>query len=331
MAAMLVTLIVCVCLLPFSALAQTTHVVGGNMGWVIPTGDAGAYTTWAATRTFTVGDKLLFNYAAGQHDVAQSSKAAYDACNASLPIISTTMAAPATITLTMAGENYFFCTIGTHCALGQKLSINVSSAVSSPSPAPVPNAASPTPPPSRKVGAPVPSADSPSPVTAPAPGPSTETPMTYTVGDSMGWTVPPGGEAAYTTWASGKNFLVGDTLVFPFTTGSHDVAEVTKTAYGSCSSSNSISNQPTGPARITLTAPGEHFYICTVGSHCSSGQKLAINVTGAGAIPPSTPNLSSPSPAGSNPSPNPGNYASSTSVSGLSAVVLSLIVAYMLH
>lgn len=33
------------------------------------------------------------------------------------------------------------------------------------------------------------------------------------VGDSIGWTVPQGGGAqAYITWASGKNFMVGDTL-----------------------------------------------------------------------------------------------------------------------
>uniref|UniRef100_A0A7N0UIF8 Phytocyanin domain-containing protein n=1 Tax=Kalanchoe fedtschenkoi TaxID=63787 RepID=A0A7N0UIF8_KALFE len=347
----LATIIMGVALLPASAVAQTSHVVGGNMGWVIPLGDAGAYATWASTRAFAVGDKLVFNYAAGQHDVAHSSKAAYDACNASLPIISTTMAAPATITLTAAGENYFFCTIGRHCALGQKLAINVSSAsASSPSPSPtaapapetgagsptqVPVAA-PTPALPRKVGAPVPSADSPSPVTAPAPS-TDRAPMSYIVGDSMGWTVPPGGEAAYTTWASDKTFSVGDVLVFNFTTGRHDVAEVTKTEYGSCSSSNPISKQTTGPARITLTAPGEHFYICTFNGHCSLGQKLAINVTGAGspaptsgALPPSTPNLNSPSPAGSTPSENPGNFASSTSVSGLSVAILSIIVAYMI-
>jgi hypothetical protein len=34
----------------------------------------------------------------------------------------------------------------------------------------------------------------------------------YVVGDNDGWTVPQAGAQAYITWASGKNFMVGDTL-----------------------------------------------------------------------------------------------------------------------
>ena len=37
-------------------------------------------------------------------------------------------------------------------------------------------------------------------------------PATYTVGDSMGWTVPPNSSVSYATWASGKTFKVGDIL-----------------------------------------------------------------------------------------------------------------------
>lgn len=40
------------------AAAQTVHVVGDSMGWTIPTGGAGAYDTWAATKSFFVGDVL---------------------------------------------------------------------------------------------------------------------------------------------------------------------------------------------------------------------------------------------------------------------------------
>lgn len=35
---------------------------------------------------------------------------------------------------------------------------------------------------------------------------------TYEVLDSLGWTIPPGGAVAYTTWAANKKFTVGDTL-----------------------------------------------------------------------------------------------------------------------
>jgi len=34
----------------------------------------------------------------------------------------------------------------------------------------------------------------------------------HVVGDSIGWTIPSGGAATYTAWASGKTFVVGDTL-----------------------------------------------------------------------------------------------------------------------
>ncbi|RZB42275.1 hypothetical protein D0Y65_053025 [Glycine soja] len=38
--------------------AQTRHVVGDAMGWIIPPGGATTYTTWASNKTFTVGDTL---------------------------------------------------------------------------------------------------------------------------------------------------------------------------------------------------------------------------------------------------------------------------------
>ena len=34
----------------------------------------------------------------------------------------------------------------------------------------------------------------------------------HVVGDGIGWTIPTNGAAAYTNWASGKNFAVGDIL-----------------------------------------------------------------------------------------------------------------------
>ncbi|KAJ0515361.1 putative Phytocyanin domain, cupredoxin [Helianthus annuus] len=34
----------------------------------------------------------------------------------------------------------------------------------------------------------------------------------HVVGDALGWTIPPNGAAAYTTWASQQTFRVGDTL-----------------------------------------------------------------------------------------------------------------------
>lgn len=35
---------------------------------------------------------------------------------------------------------------------------------------------------------------------------------TYTVGDDLGWTIPPAGSVAYSTWANAKRFQIGDTI-----------------------------------------------------------------------------------------------------------------------
>ncbi|MFS7991428.1 putative Blue (type 1) copper binding protein [Helianthus anomalus] len=82
--------------------------------------------------------------------------------------------------------------------------------------------------------------------------------------------------------------------VFNFTTGFHNVAEVSQAAYGPCTTANPISTITTGPATVTLTAAGPHYYICTVGTHCQIGQKLSINVSAATAAPPTTPPPASP-------------------------------------
>nr|CAD1826315.1 unnamed protein product [Ananas comosus var. bracteatus] len=120
---------------------------------------------------------------------------------------------------------------------------------------------------------------------------------TYTVGDSQGWTF----NVNYSTWASDKKFVVGDKLVFNYQTGQHTVAEVSSSDYNSCSSSNPISTNTTGPTTITLATAGSHYYICTKTGHCSAGMKLAVNVaasspsTPTSPTTPSTPTAPSPS------------------------------------
>ncbi|KAK9138025.1 hypothetical protein Sjap_008619 [Stephania japonica] len=58
----------------------------------------------------------------------------------------------------------------------------------------------------------------------------------------------------------------------------HDVVEVMKEAFDSCSVNNTISLHLNGPARIKLNNTGNHYFICTFNGHCSAGQKLAISV-----------------------------------------------------
>jgi len=151
----------------------------------------------------------VFNFTSGQHDVAKVTKSAYDACNGASTVFTLT-SGPASVVLNETGEQHYICTFGTHCSLGQKLTINVvNRASATPSPAPSPSRSG-SPPTATPVPAPT---QAPAPTTVPAPAPAPTTgPVTFTVGDSLGWTVPTNGAAAYTSWASGKTFKVGDTL-----------------------------------------------------------------------------------------------------------------------
>lgn len=119
----------------------------------------------------------VFNFTTGEQDVARVSKEAFFTCNSTDPI-ALYKDGPANITLNSTGEYFFIGTLDNHCVLGQRLALNVT--------------ASPGPPPS-------------------AAAPRTK-PENYTVGDRLGWLVPPLGEIAYLTWAYNKTFIVGDTL-----------------------------------------------------------------------------------------------------------------------
>ncbi|KAL9151305.1 hypothetical protein ABFS82_11G044000 [Erythranthe guttata] len=163
--------------------AAATYVVGDASGWMVPTGGPATYTTWASQYVFRVGDVLVFNFGTGIHDVARVTKDAFDTCTSTNPIAFTTVG-PASFTLNSTGPDYYTCTFGQHCSLGQKLSINVlpaSSTTTTPTPSPAPLVAPtpPTPSPAPLV-APTPAmpSPSPSPESSPSPAPSgtTDTP-----------------------------------------------------------------------------------------------------------------------------------------------------------
>ncbi|XP_057969638.1 cucumber peeling cupredoxin-like [Malania oleifera] len=134
---------------------------------------------------------------------------------------------------------------------------------------------------------------------------SAEAQTVHVVGDSLGWDVPQNGATAYTNWASTRKFTVRDILTFNFTTNQHDVQEVAKASYDACTSSNAIGNLiTTGPANVTLSTAGEHYYICTIGQHCQRGQKLTVNVLAADGTPSPA---SSPPPSTTPATPSPGS------------------------
>ncbi|XP_047325897.1 blue copper protein-like isoform X2 [Impatiens glandulifera] len=133
------------------------------------------------------------------------------------------------------------------------------------------------------------------------------TAVTYTVGDNLGWTVPPSPNT-YPSWASPITFRVGDILVFNFASGAHDVATVTKQAIDSCNTNSPITMQTIAPVAFSLNNIGEIHFICTFGSHCSLGQKFSINVTSAAPAPgapspPTTPVPAAPMPPTTTPMP----------------------------
>ncbi|PIA57013.1 hypothetical protein AQUCO_00600023v1 [Aquilegia coerulea] len=160
---------------------------------------------------------------------------------------------------------------------------------------------------------------------------------THVVLDNLGWIIP-SSNGAYSTWATSNDFEIGDVLVFKFATGQHDVAEVTKANYDSCNSASPLLSQTNGPANVTLQTSGDHYYICTFGTHCRMGQKLAITVESSSDSPPPSNTPSAPSqPSGPSPprgsttpsGPSPPNSASSVTVGGLISVLLSTAIAFL--
>ncbi|KAL6331203.1 hypothetical protein AAG906_009631 [Vitis piasezkii] len=147
---------------------------------------------------------------------------------------------------------------------------------------------------------------------------------TYVVGSELSWRVPPN-TTAYSTWASAYTFRVGDTLVFNFTTGSHDVAKVTKEAFNACNSSSPLTMLNTGPANYTLNSTGENYFFCAVGSHCSQGQKLSISVSASSSESPASPpgTTSTPSP------PPPPSCAPSLAAATFSVIFMSIATGFL--
>ncbi|XP_031106562.1 blue copper protein-like [Ipomoea triloba] len=87
------------------------------------------------------------------------------------------------------------------------------------------------------------------------------------------------------SWASSETFTVGDNLIFTYSP-MHDVNEVSKTGYDSCTSANPLSTNSGGNTVVPLTAAGKRYFICGTMGHCSMGMKLQVNVLAAAAPPP---------------------------------------------
>ncbi|URE25267.1 Early nodulin-like protein [Musa troglodytarum] len=131
----------------------------------------------------------------------------------------------------------------------------------------------------------------------------------------------------YTQWVSGKTFRAGDTLTFNYTS-SHDVVEVSSSAYATCNATGPVSKSATGNTLVVLGAPGKRYFICGVAGHCTTGMKIEIDVVTASSPSPSVSPAAPTPPAASPPAPStapPGRTRTTAKVAfGVALMVFAL-------
>ncbi|XP_047951174.1 mavicyanin-like [Salvia hispanica] len=129
------------------------HKVGESAGWTtIANVD---YKQWAISKSFQVGDIIVFEYNSQFHNVMRVTHAEYKSCNVSSPITTHTSGNDS-IVIDTHGHHFFVCGAPGHCQAGQKVDINVPRAPSVAAPSPL-GSASATPAPPLAPGAPPPS------------------------------------------------------------------------------------------------------------------------------------------------------------------------------
>ncbi|OMO70469.1 Plastocyanin-like protein [Corchorus olitorius] len=106
--------------LPTIAMA-TTYIVGDSSGWTINFD----YQAWAKDKVFYVGDKLVFQYPQGVHNVFKVNGTAFQNCTIP-PANQALTSGNDTIVLATPGRKWYICGVANHCSdYGQKLAITV--------------------------------------------------------------------------------------------------------------------------------------------------------------------------------------------------------------
>uniref|UniRef100_A0A7C9DGI0 Phytocyanin domain-containing protein n=1 Tax=Opuntia streptacantha TaxID=393608 RepID=A0A7C9DGI0_OPUST len=95
--------------------------VGDSAGWALGVD----YAVWSNSKTFLIGDTLVFEYGSG-HRVDEVSERDYKTCRsrAENPI-NRDIKGSTTILLPTPGQRYFICGVIPHCGSGMKLAVNV--------------------------------------------------------------------------------------------------------------------------------------------------------------------------------------------------------------
>ncbi|KAK7276314.1 hypothetical protein RIF29_17453 [Crotalaria pallida] len=129
--------VIAIIFLPSIAIAKE-FVVGDDKGWTIGVD----YQAWAANKVFVVGDKLVFKYAVGDHNVFKVNGTAFQSCTVPPPSEALSTGSD-TIELATPGRKWYICGFAGHCNAGQKLVItvlpNTLAPTLPPSPAPAPS------------------------------------------------------------------------------------------------------------------------------------------------------------------------------------------------
>ncbi|XP_020220499.1 mavicyanin [Cajanus cajan] len=82
----------------------------------------------------------------------------------------------------------------------------------------------------------------------------------------------------FSNWTHGKEFHVGDVLVFKYESSLHNVLQVDSTAYENCIKDSYAQRFTSGNDSVVLEE-GRAWFICGVGDHCENGQRLQIAAT----------------------------------------------------
>lgn len=107
--------------------------------------------------------------------------------------------------------------------------------------------------------------------------------------------------------------------VFKYSAQRHDVVEVNKAGYDSCSTSTSIATHTTGNDVIPLTSTGTRYFICGFPGHCTTtgtgNMKIQIDVVQADSS-------SAPAPVATTTPPSPPSSAATSLKATAAAAVL---------
>lgn len=167
--------------------------------------------------------------------------------------------------------------------------------------------------------------------TAPAPAPAASEYKNYTVGDSLGWyDTLENPKVDYQKWVAGKNFSLGDFLIFN-TDNNHSIIQTFNfTTYKNCDYDNASDNDTvqwapadpssTSPHPISVAVPllkvGMTYFFSSDydGEQCKNGQHFKINVKYGHGLPPSLKSPSNEALAPNNPVPGDDDSAPDTLV-----------------